>query len=732
VRKPLLAAALLAATLIATAARADIILSELCDPQNNYTTDRFIEIWNSGPGAVDLTSWSVVAVANNVDVCTWTLSGTIAAGQAKVCGGPSTVTGFTVDFVSSVWATPAGYMNWNGKVGDGAKLKNGSGTVIDYIIAPSTGLFENEDLVRNANITSPNPVSTVSEWTATPVTLATDASPGSHNGSLPPPGGPIISNVVTDPAVPTADAGTDVQADVVDTTSAILGVTLAWGTSSGSQPNVIGMTVLSGNTYRTSAPIPAQSNVTVYYRVSAQDSLQTSNSSLKNYTLGTSTSGAPTVLQVGQTSDSTLLVFFSEAVDPASAQTPSHYTVGALVATGAVRDPVQTSQVSVTIPGIAAGTQTLSVSGVADVQNNVDSGVTKSFNWVDVSIPPGYYNGTAGLMGSALRLALHNIIKNHTVKSYDYALTAFATTDVKANGKIWDMYSDVPGGTPPYEYSVGQTGQGATEGLGYNREHSFPQSWFGGASPMVSDLWILYPTDAKVNGYRSNYAYGVVASATTTSLNGSKLGSSASPGFSGTVFEPIDGYKGDLARGQFYVSTRYFTEDAGWPGGPESVGANLLPWAANQYLAWSQADPVSWKERLRNGAVYVIQHNRNPFVDHPEFVAMIWDTTSVIAGVDAGPQASVLSLRQNQPNPFAGGTTIRFDLPRRATVSLAVYDISGREVRALVHGSALEAGIHATQWDGRDARGAACRAGVYFCRLSAGDDVRTSRMVLAR
>jgi hypothetical protein len=187
-RKPLpYLAALLLATLVATAARADIILSELCDPQNNYTTDRFIEIWNSGPDAVDLTSWSVVAVANNVDVCTWTLSGTIAAGQAKVCGGPSTVTGFNVDFKSSVWATTAGYMNWNGNVGDGAKLKNASGTVLDLIVSPVSGLFENKDLVRNANISTPTPVYTASEWTATPVTLATDASPGSHNGSLPPP-----------------------------------------------------------------------------------------------------------------------------------------------------------------------------------------------------------------------------------------------------------------------------------------------------------------------------------------------------------------------------------------------------------------------------------------------------------------------------------------------------------------------------------------------------------------
>jgi hypothetical protein len=318
------------------------------------------------------------------------------------------------------------------------------------------------------------------------------------------------------------------------------------------------------------------------------------------------------------------------------------------------------------------------------------------------------------------------------VKSYDYALTAFATTDVKANGKIWDMYSDVPGGTPPYEYSVGQTGQGATEGMGYNREHSFPQSWFGGASPMVSDLWIIYPTDAKVNGYRSNYAYGVVGSATTTSLNGSKLGSSASPGYSGTVFEPIDGYKGDLARGQFYVSTRYFGEDGSWPGGPESNGANLLPWAANQYLAWSQADPVSWKERLRNGAVYVIQHNRNPFVDHPEFVAMIWDTSSAVASVGDPPAADRLVLRQNQPNPFAASTSIRFDLPRRAAVSLAVYDIGGREVRSLLRGATLDPGSHSVGWDGRDAAGTTLRAGVYFCSLRAGELALTKRMVLTR
>ena len=712
-------------------ARSSIILSELCDPQNNYTTDRFIEIYNTGPDAVDLTNWSVVAVANNVEVTTWTLSGTLNAGQAKVCGGPSTVTGFTVHFPSAVWATNAGYGNWNGKSGDGAKLKNASGTVLDLVVAPGT-LFENADLVRNASITSPNSVFTPSEWTATAVTLATDASPGTHNGSQVTTAGPRISQVVTDPATPVAGGGVNVQASVVDTSGAIASVTLSWGTAASSLPNPIAMALLSDSTYRTSAAIPAQSaGATVYYQLQAVGASATSASSILSYTLAGGGSGAPAILAVGEMSDSTLLVQFSEPVEETSAETPANYTVGALSAVDALRDPIQPSQVLVTVRSIPAGAQTLTVNGVADLSANVAFGATCGFNYVNVSIPAGYYTSAIGLRGSALRVALHNLIKNHTVKSYAYALTAFATTDIKPNGKIWDVYSDVPGGTPPYEYSVGQTGQGATEGLGYNREHSWPESWFGGASPMYSDLWILYPTDSKVNGYRSNYVLGIVGTATVTSLNGSKLGPSASAGYSGTVFEPIDAFKGDLARSQFYVATRYFNEDASWPGSPSADGAELLPWAVAQYSQWTSSDPVSWKERLRNGAIYVIQNNRNPFVDHPEFVAMIYDSNAVVSVDDRVPTRSI-RLRQNLPNPFSTRTTIGFDLARRDQASLRIYDVTGRLVRTLADGGMLESGSHQVEWSGRDDGGARLEAGLYFCRLAAGPASETRRMVLAR
>ena len=88
-------AALMSLAVVAVPARAGVFLSELCDPLNNFSADRFIEIYNPGPGDVDLTGWSVVAIANNVDALTWSLSGTLPAGQARVCGSPL-ASGFTV------------------------------------------------------------------------------------------------------------------------------------------------------------------------------------------------------------------------------------------------------------------------------------------------------------------------------------------------------------------------------------------------------------------------------------------------------------------------------------------------------------------------------------------------------------------------------------------------------------------------------------------------------------
>jgi hypothetical protein len=111
-------------------AAADVLISELCDPHLNYLTDRFIEIYNSGTAAVDLTGWSLVAMGNGVEEFTWQLSGSIDPGEALVAGDQTTVTVFPVAFPEETWSGNNG--NWNGKVGDGAKLLNAGSAIIDY------------------------------------------------------------------------------------------------------------------------------------------------------------------------------------------------------------------------------------------------------------------------------------------------------------------------------------------------------------------------------------------------------------------------------------------------------------------------------------------------------------------------------------------------------------------------------------------------------------------------
>ena len=240
-------------------------------------------------------------------------------------------------------------------------------------------------------------------------------------------------------------------------------------------------------------------------------------------------------------------------------------------------------------------------------------------NGLWAQIPAGYYDNASGKQGDALKSALHNIIKSHNVVSYNGLLTAFAYTDCKANGKIWDIYSN-------YEYSLkGNCGTYDEEGDCWNREHTWPQSWFNEKSTPRSDLFHVYPTDGYVNGKRSNYPYGEVGKATYTSGNGSKLGPCVTAGYSGTVFEPIDEYKGDIARGFFYMSVRYAGEDSGWGTSGMTNKSTILPWAMEMLLRWSDQDPVSQKEIDRNNAVYGYQGNRNPFIDHPEYARMIWD-----------------------------------------------------------------------------------------------------------
>ena len=254
--------------------------------------------------------------------------------------------------------------------------------------------------------------------------------------------------------------------------------------------------------------------------------------------------------------------------------------------------------------------------------------------------PAGYYNGTEGLRGEALLNKLKEIItQGHQTLNYGDLYTYYESTDrVPGTNKVWDMYSMDGNCNAAYYYYFGQGQECGTysgEGDCYNREHSVPQSWFNSASPMKADLFIVYPTDGYVNNRRSSYPYGMVDNPSWTSTNGSKVGTNSFPGGPNTtVFEPIDAYKGDFARTYFYVATRYKDDIPGWDFSTNlayvfNSDGTLKDWAVQMFLQWCEIDPVSDKEIARNDSVYAIQGNRNPYIDHPEFINYIWgDSTS--------------------------------------------------------------------------------------------------------
>ena len=300
------------------------------------------------------------------------------------------------------------------------------------------------------------------------------------------------------------------------------------------------------------------------------------------------------------------------------------------------------------------------------------------------AIPSGYYNAAVGYSEAALKTKLFTIVGAHTERTYANLWTDFQTTDKKADGKVWDMYSSCS-----FTFITQQdAGSGGTaECQYYNREHSFPKSWFSEATPMYTELFHLYPTDKYVNNQRGNYPFGETSTPSSTYINGSKIGTSTFSGYSGTVFEPIDEYKGDFARTYFYMVTAYDNVVASWNSTAGTLASPHLDgtkypalslWTVNLLLKWNSQDPVSTKELNRNEAVYSIQNNRNPFIDHPELAEFIWgshkgELWALTSGIDE--LKIVFSI---SPNPIQNELTIQSD---EDNMSYTIYNLNGQTLQ---------------------------------------------------
>lgn len=272
---------------------------------------------------------------------------------------------------------------------------------------------------------------------------------------------------------------------------------------------------------------------------------------------------------------------------------------------------------------------TSSYAGTWEVKNVVVEG------WAgtgEPNVPDCPYEALEGLTSKELRKALHEEIKDHTVLSYNQLRADRAKVDIRDDNKIWDIYSAYDFNTSDFCVAID-----VVEGECYNREHLLPKSWWGYSEeneandPMYTDLHHVVPTDAVANDTRYNYIYDEVKNATWTNNLGSKLGTSVNWS-NQTAFEPVDEYKGDIARVYFYMLTCYMDQSFAVNAKGKKYFSytngvcDFQPQALALMLKWHRQDPVSEKEVVRNTKVADLQGNVNPFVVEPNLVEYIWGT----------------------------------------------------------------------------------------------------------
>lgn len=252
-----------------------------------------------------------------------------------------------------------------------------------------------------------------------------------------------------------------------------------------------------------------------------------------------------------------------------------------------------------------------------------------------------YYDGiSTTATGDSLKSALYNLIKNESrTTSYDTLEVAMRTTD-----RNWEKSPD-PNDTNPWMnllYMVNNEGTphrwntyhgsgGMIDGAHWDKEHMWPKSnGFNTKGAMAYyDLHHLRASDMKNNNTRSNLPYGPVSSGSyVKDYDGNNSGYKSS-----TVYQPLARDRGDCARALFYMATRYSTGDGSTgtslslTDGTDSSGGK---WGyLSTLLEWHLEDPPDAWEMHRNDLIYnQFQHNRNPFIDHPEYACRIWSGVS--------------------------------------------------------------------------------------------------------
>ncbi len=301
-----------------------------------------------------------------------------------------------------------------------------------------------------------------------------------------------------------------------------------------------------------------------------------------------------------------------------------------------------------------------------------------------------YYGTISGQTGDALLAALNQIIKDHNEYNYD---SDTHRTIYKIIDRNWTLSPASEANLTNYDYANGNPfikklyadynddlatadrfkNAGATR-VSFDKEHIWAQSLgnFGRTGGAGSDFHALWPADVKGNQQaHSNYNFAMPTSNITNVNNdkGTYVGRNGNiSGSSQKVFEPLDEYKGDIARAMFYMPARYYTyENALHPkltlvnGSPSAITASVnQPGLAGDLatlLAWHISDPVDEYEIHRNNLIANnYQGNRNPFIDYPQWAAIAYDTSFV--GTGALPTLESSSVGSGEDEPVEAITTL--------------------------------------------------------------------------
>ncbi len=276
-----------------------------------------------------------------------------------------------------------------------------------------------------------------------------------------------------------------------------------------------------------------------------------------------------------------------------------------------------------------------------------------------------YYASVEGLSGSELRSGLKTITTTgHNSTSYDNARLHMINTLDNIGGTVTCVYTG-------YQWNNRET---------LSAEHSYPQSWFSDhpeTNWMVSDLHALFPTTLTSNNARSNYPYDYITNITTIYGSGDYLSYSGRNSANDLAFEVPDDFKGDAARALLYMGMRYYDDDTNFIRG----NVNLLP----ILLQWNELDPVDAFETNRNNGVHSFQNNRNPFVDHPEWITSIWGSI----GINTPVASSASAINETKFNAnwasITGATGYRLDVSNNSTFTSMIPGYKNKVVSGNSH-----------------------------------------------